>query len=302
MSATRRSFLHGVGAVAAVSLVGDRALRAPPAAGSAPAKRKGRTAAPFELGIASYTFRGFSLDEAIAMTKRLGIKHICLKSVHLPMDAKPEAIARAVAKVKAAGLDLYGGGVIDMRTPEEVNLAFEYAKAAGMRVIIGMPTAEMLPLINEKVQQYDIRVAIHNHGPGDKHFPRPGDAYAKIKDLDRRIGLCIDIGHTVRVGDDLIRATEHCADRLLDIHIKDETAATPAGQPCEIGRGVIDIPGFLRALKKIHYTGYVSFRIRERRPRPAARPGRVGRLRPRRYGGDLSEVLREEWQTHLLSF
>ena len=118
---------------------------------------------------------------------------------------------------------------------------------------------ETLPRINEKVQRYNIRVAIHNHGPGDKHFPRPGDAYEKIKDLDRRIGLCIDIGHTVRVGDDLNRATEHFADRLLDVHIKDESAATPAGHAVEIGRGVIDIPGFLRTLEKVRYKGFVSF-------------------------------------------
>jgi inosose dehydratase len=264
MSNTRRSFLQGVGAVAAVALVGDRAaaqkrVRARTEGTPTQLKPVGRAPAPFELAVASYTFRGFPLDATLAMTKRLGIKHICLKSMHLPMDAKPDAIAAAVAKVKAAGLDLYSGGVIDLTTPEEVNLAFDYAKAAGMRIIIGMPTAEALPLINEKVQQYDICVAIHNHGPGDKHFPRPGDAYEKIKNLDRRIGLCIDIGHTVRIGDDLNRATERCADRILDIHIKDETAATPAGQPCEIGRGVIDIPSFLRTLKRVGYKGYLSF-------------------------------------------
>jgi sugar phosphate isomerase/epimerase len=193
------------------------------------------------------------------MTARLGIKHICLKSMHLPLDAKPEAIARAVAKVKAAGIDLYGGGVIAMGTAAQVNLAFEYAKAAGMRTIVAAPTAEMLPLVNDKVQQYDIRVAIHNHGPGDKHFPRPVDVYEKVQGLDRRIGLCIDIGHTVRIGDDLNRVTEQFADRLYDVHIKDESAASPAGRAIEIGRGVIDIPGFLRTLKKVRYAGFVSF-------------------------------------------
>ena len=113
--------------------------------------------------------------------------------------------------------------------------------------------------MNEKVQKYDIRVAIHNHGPGDKVFPTPDVAYEKIKKLDRRIGLCIDIGHTARNGIDPSRAAEQFADRLLDVHMKDIHEATAAGHGVEIGRGVFDIPKFLRTLDKIGYAGFVSF-------------------------------------------
>ena len=88
----------------------------------------------------------------------------------------------------------------------------------------------MLPHINEKVQEHDIRLAIHNHGPGDKIFPTPDLAYERIKDLDRRVGLCIDIGHTIRIGGDPYRAAEQFADRLFDIHMKDVTAATSERQ------------------------------------------------------------------------
>jgi sugar phosphate isomerase/epimerase len=122
-----------------------------------------------------------------------------------------------------------------------------------------MPQPELLPLINDKVQKYDVCVAIHNHGPGDKVFPTPDVAYEKIKKLDHRIGLCIDIGHTARNRVDPSRAAEQFADRLLDVHMKDINVATAAGHGVEVGRGVLDIPKFLRTLDKIHYAGFVSF-------------------------------------------
>jgi inosose dehydratase len=213
----------------------------------------------FELGLASYTLRKFSLDQALQMTKRVGLKHIALKDVHLAMNSTPQQIEEVVAKVQAAGLDLYGGGVIYMRSEQEVSRAFEYAKAAGMRVIIGVPNPELLPLVDKKVKEYNITVAIHNHGPGDKIYPTPQTVYEKIKDLDKRIGLCNDIGHTIRVGVDPSASIEQFADRLYDVHFKDESAATAQGGPVEVGRGVIDIPQVVRTLIKIDYAGIVSF-------------------------------------------
>ena len=212
-----------------------------------------------ELGLASYTLRKFDLDQTLKMTDRVGLKHIAFKDFHLPMDSTPEQIEQAVAKTKAAGLDLYGGGVIYMNNEQEVNRAFEYAKAAGMRVIIGVPKPELLPLVDKKVREYDIKVAIHNHGPGDEVYPTPATAYEKIKNLDKRIGLCNDIGHTIRAGVDPSASIAQYADRLHDVHFKDVSAATAKGAAVEVGRGVIDIPQVLRTLIKINYSGIVSF-------------------------------------------
>ena len=146
-----------------------------------------------------------------------------------------------------------------MSSEDQVHQAFDYAKAAGMRVIIGVPAPELLPLVNTKVQQYDIQVAIHNHGPGDETYPAPGSAYEQIKHLDQRIGLCNDIGHTIRAGVNPSVSIEKYADRLHDVHIKDVTAANAKGQGVEIGRGVIDMPDVLRTLVKVGYAGIVSF-------------------------------------------
>ena len=225
------------------------------------AKKKccGKMGERFKLGLASYTFREFGLDETLEFAQKLGLKYIALKSLHLVMESTKEEIAEAVAKVEKAGLKLYGGGVIYMNDVDEVNRAFEYARAASMETIIGVPKHELLGLVNEKVRQYNIQVAIHNHGPGDKVYPTPESAYEKIKGLDKRIGLCIDIGHTQRCGIDPSESTERFAERVLDVHIKDVSESTGEGTTVEIGRGVIDIPKFMRTLVKIKYGGIVSF-------------------------------------------
>lgn len=213
---------------------------------------------PLTLGLASYTLREFSLDETIAMTLRVGLKHICLKSMHLPMDSTTAQIETAAEKVRNAGLDLYGAGVIYMKTPESVDQAFAYARDAGMRVIVGVPNHELLPQVEERVKETDILLAIHNHGPGDDLYRSPDDVWEKIKDLDRRIGLCIDIGHVVRIKEDPIEKIEKYADRLYDMHFKDVDLAEEKGSSQEVGRGIIDIPGVMKALQKVRYGGIMA--------------------------------------------
>ena len=259
---TRRRFLEVAGAGIAVLAAGGAAAekkakkakkdkQRPPA----PPARK----LPLELGLASYTLRKFPLDQALQMTRRVGLEFICLKSFHLPLEATADQIAEAAAAVKKAGLVLYGGGVISMGNEAEVNRAFDYAKAAGMKTIVAAPRPEVLPLVNRKVQEYGIQVAIHNHGPGDKTYPTPQSVYEKVRELDPRIGLCIDVGHTARIGADPVADAEKYADRLLDVHVKDVSAAAPQGDTVEIGRGVIDIPRLLKTLLRIQYRGIVAF-------------------------------------------
>ncbi len=254
-NSTRRRFLQLATLGGAASVAGGPALLslADEPQGGAGGEAK------FKLGLASYTLRQFDLDQTLAMTARLGLTHIALKDFHLPMDASPQQIADAVKKVQDAGLELYGGGVIYMRTDEQVRRAFDYAKAAGMQTIISVAPYELLSLVEEMVKQHDIQVAIHNHGPGDKLYPLPESAYEQIRSLDRRIGLCNDIGHTMRAGVDPAVSAEKLADRLLDVHIKDVSAAEAQGSTVEVGRGVIDIPNFLRTLLRIDYAGVVAF-------------------------------------------
>jgi sugar phosphate isomerase/epimerase len=214
----------------------------------------------YKLGMASYSTRKFDLDKTIQMTKRLALNSISIKpSFHLPMDKTCEEQRAIAKKIRDAGLDFYAAGVIDMNTPEAVQKAFEFAKNTGIRIIIGVPEHHLLDLTEQKCKEYDIAVGIHNHGPTDKLYPSPTSAYELIKNRDKRLGLCVDIGHTQRCGIDPADEIEKLADRVIDIHFKDVTMPKAEGTTIEIGHGVIDIPKVLRILNKIGYCHIASF-------------------------------------------
>lgn len=262
----RASVDMGAGSVAGedadrASVMGSEPDRAPVARIQASLRtaRKDRLRPRFGLGLASYTFRAFSLEQAIAMTRRLGLERVALKSFHLPLESRPQEIKAAAAAVRAAGLDLYGCGVVYMTTEAEVEQAFSYASEAAMKVIICSPAVGLLSLVERRVRQTDIRAAVHNHGPEDKFYPTPESAYERLKGLDGRMGLCLDIGHAARAGVDPAEAARRFFDRLFDVHIKDVSSATREGQTVEVGRGVIDIPSFIRELVKLDYAGTLAF-------------------------------------------
>lgn len=211
------------------------------------------------LSLASYTFRNFSLDDTIKMAKQLQLSGIALKSMHMPLESSADDIKKMAEKIRSAGLNLYGAGVIYMKTAAEAEAAFAYASNAGLEMIVGVPNHELLPLSEQLVQKYNIKLAIHNHGPGDKLYSSVNDVHEKIKSLDKRIGFCIDIGHVKRIGQDPVAMLERYKDRLYDMHMKDVDKDTGDGKPLEIGRGIIDIPKVIKTLKKINYKGNVAF-------------------------------------------
>lgn len=217
------------------------------------------TGQSIKLGIASYSFRNFSLRETIDMTKTLGVNYLALKSMHLPLDSDADFLSNARKEIENEGLVLYGCGVVYMKSKDEVSNAFRYAKAAGIETIIGVPAHNLLDLVEEKIKETNIRVAIHNHGPGDDQYPSPQSIYEKIKNRDSRLGICMDIGHTARLGLDPSAEAEKYFDRLLDIHLKDVNKASEQGETVEIGRGIIDIPEFMGTLIKNEYKYIASF-------------------------------------------
>jgi inosose dehydratase len=217
---------------------------------------------PFDglkMGVTTYTLRQFKLDEAIAMTKKAGVKYISLKDMHLPLKSTPAQRAEARKKIEDAGLILLGGGVIYMKNDEqEIRNAFDYAKDTGMPTIVCSPDPEGLDTVEKMAKEYDIRIAIHNHGPGDKKYPSPLDVLKMVGNRDARMGICMDVGHTVRIGQDPVDAINTCAKRLYDFHMKDVTAAKASGGATEVGKGVIDIVGVLKALTKLKYSYHVA--------------------------------------------
>lgn len=234
------------------------------AAGAAKAADK------FSVGMAGYTFYKLSIEKTIEIMKRVGVTDISLKDIHMPMKSNQEQITAVIEKFKEAGLNVYTVGVIYMKSRESVDQAFEYARMAGVKIIVGAPDYELLPYVEEKVKSYDIRLAIHNHGPDNPLYPNAADIWNHIKDLDSRIGICIDIGHTTRDGQDPSADIMRYKTRIFDIHIKDVDKATKEGKTVEIGRGIIDIPKVVATLRKIKYNGSCSLEFEKDMDDPIA--------------------------------
>lgn len=213
---------------------------------------------PLTVGIAGYTFARFDIDQSISMMKRLGVSQLSIKDIHLALNSSDEKISAVVNKFKEAGINPYTVGVVYMKTKEAVDQAFAYAKKVGVNMIVGVPNYELLDHAEAQIKAYDIRLAIHNHGPEDALYPGPKDVFDRIKNRDARMGLCIDIGHAMRAGAPPEKAVREYKDRLFDLHIKDVTLATKDGKAIEIGRGVIDFPAVVRSLRKIRYQGVCS--------------------------------------------
>ena len=213
-----------------------------------------------KLGVASYSLRNFPRQQAIEMTRSLGVRYINFKSVHLDYNAPPNEFASARAQLAAAGLELVGGGMITFETDTDDGLKkyFGYAKAAGMPIIVCTCKASMLPRIEKFARQYDIKIAIHNHGPEDPNFPSPYDVLKAVKGMDPRIGLCIDWGHTVRAGADVVRATADAGARLHDMHAKDLRDFSSADSQCVVGEGKMPVAEIFRQLRSMRYPGYVN--------------------------------------------
>lgn len=252
---TRRSFMQA-GALTAVGLAADGmkgATAQPRAASGKPSRIK--------LGLASYTFRNFTRAQMLAFMKQLEITDLNAKDVkdHLPAD--PQGEDTALADYAKNGIRLHAAGAIYFQKDEdaEIRKPFEYCKRAGISVIVaGDPTPEMLPHIEKFAREYDIRIAIHNHGPEDKVWPSPLDVLKAVKGMDPRMGCCIDVGHCVRAGTDVVEAIHAAGPRLFNMHMKDLTNFTDKDSQVAVGEGKLPIREIFEALIAIRYPGFVD--------------------------------------------
>lgn len=240
----RRSFLTAAAAAPSLTL----AQSTPPAASH-----------PIKLGVASYSLREFSRNLAIKTTRQLGVEYINIKEFHLPYIAKPEDIDRGRRQFENAGLKILGGGTVTFNKEDDndIRAYFEYARRAGMPLMVAAPTHKTLPMLEKFVKEYDIKIAVHNHGPEDKYFPSSRDALAMMKNMDPRMGVCCDIGHESRAGKDILETLEIAGPRLLDMHVKDLKNALGKDSQCDVGDGVLPIVEIFKYLKKVKYTGGV---------------------------------------------
>ena len=213
---------------------------------------------PFHLGMAGWTFNKFDIQKTLETMKQLDVHYLCIKDFHLPLKSTDEEIAAFHKKLAEYGVIGYGVGPIYMKSEAEVDRAFAYAKRVGVKVLVGVPNYELLDYVERTVKQYDIKLAIHLHGPDMPMYPNAEDIWNNVKDRDARMGMCLDIGHNLRYGSDSLSDLKKYHSRVFDIHMKDVTGTTKADKSVELGRGRIDFPLFVRLLRKYNYTGSIS--------------------------------------------
>ncbi|MGA8429541.1 MAG: sugar phosphate isomerase/epimerase [Candidatus Sulfotelmatobacter sp.] len=228
---------------------------------------------PIRLGLASYTFRNFTRAQLIAFMKQLNVFDLNAKDTkdHLPTD--PQQESAALADYAAAGIKLHAAGAIYFTKNEDADIRskFEYCKRAGIGTIVaGDPAPETLPRIEKFAKEYNIRIAIHNHGPEDKLWHSPLDVLQAVRDLDPRIGCCIDVGHTVRARTDVVQAIREAGPRLLNIHMKDLANFQDKESQVAVGDGAMPVRKMFEALIAIKYAGFVDleYEVHEDDPMP----------------------------------
>jgi sugar phosphate isomerase/epimerase len=252
---SRRDFVRSGALVAAAFAVSSDVLAL------AQERLPAEEASPIRLGLASYTFRNFSRTQMIGFMKQLNVFALNAKDVkdHLPMDAQEESAA--LADYAGAGIRLHAAGAIYFAKDEDADIRtkFEYCKRAGIAVIVaGDPAPETLPRIEKFVKEYDIRIAIHNHGPEDKLWRSPLDVLKAVKSMDPRIGCCIDVGHTVRAGTDVVQAIHEAGPRLFNVHMKDLTNFQSKESQVAVGDGIMPVRKMFGALIATRYKGFVD--------------------------------------------
>jgi sugar phosphate isomerase/epimerase len=268
---TRRQFLKTTGtALVAAGVTTAYGSSIVPADKKQKTTGAGKPVDLFSIGMAGYSFLRFDVEKTIEMMKRIGVNKMSLKDFHLPLDSTQDQINTILDKFKAGGINVYTLGVIYMKSEASVDQAFEYAKMAGVKMIVGAPNYELLPYVEKKIKTYDIKLAIHNHGPDNPLYPNATDIWNHIKNLDQRMGICIDIGHTTRDGENPSADIERYISRIYDIHIKDVDKSAAEGTTVEMGRGVINIPEVVAVLRKVKYSGACSLEFEKDMTDPLA--------------------------------
>lgn len=212
----------------------------------------------FKLGMAGWTFVNFDLETTLKTMQRCDVHYLCIKDFHLPVESTAEEIKAFHKKCAEYGVEGYAVGPLYMRSKEDIDKYFDYAKRVGVKLIIGVPNYDLLPYVDRKVKEYDFKYAIHLHGPDQEIYQDADVVWEHTKDLDPRIGICLDIGHDTRNGKDPVADLKKYHTRIFDMHLKDVTGPTKLGYSVEVGRGIIDFPALVKMMRKVKYTGVIS--------------------------------------------
>ena len=226
----------------------------------------------FPLGLQSYTLRDFKVDQALEEIKNLGLHHVEFFNAHFTSKSSDADIEAMKSKTQALGIKIAGHGVNPFTKDHEANRRwFEFAKKAGIRNLSADPTEDSFDSLDKLVEEYQIRIAIHNHGPNAR-YSKVTDVLHAIKGHNPLIGACADLGHYIRSGEDPVRVIHLLEGRLYGVHLKDFAEQKAQAKGVLLGKGHLDVVGVFQALKKVNFPadGCLSIEYEENPKNPLA--------------------------------
>jgi inosose dehydratase len=205
----------------------------------------------FSMSMQSWTFRMFTTAQVLGFVEQLGLAYVEMFEAHWSVAASDAEIEGMRGALDAAGIRCLTHGTNPLSADDAANRAvFEFARRAGIRNLLADPPPESFAGLEQLVAEYDVRVAIHNHGPGAR-YDRIEDVVNAISGRDVRIGTCVDTGHYLRSGEDPVRAIRELGTRVYGVHLKDVAAATAGAPDVVLGDGILDVEGVFAALRDV---------------------------------------------------
>jgi sugar phosphate isomerase/epimerase len=237
---SRRSFLAGTAGAVALS----------PLSPLSPLRRlaSAASASNLNLGLQIYSLRNYKVDEALQHTRDLGFTFVEFYPGMYPIASDAAAIDTMKKKIADLGLTISAHGVNRFTKDAAANRKmFEFAKAAGIRTFGADPDPDSFASLDELVKEFDVRVAIHNHGPTHR-YNKAIDVLHAVEKYDPRIGACADLGHYLRSGERPVEVIRLLKGRLYGIHLKDFAELQDKTKGVILGKGHMDVPAVMAAL------------------------------------------------------
>jgi len=254
----RRSFL-AMAAASCAAVAGSR--RACAAAAPRPT-----------IGIQTYSLRGYPVAEALRHAKELGFTHVEVYPGMFPITDDVAAIAAQRKLADDLGLVLSAHSVNRFTKDAAANRkVFAYAKALGVPILGADPDPDSFVSLDELVKEFDIKIAIHNHGPRHR-YNKVVDVLRAIEGRDVRIGALADLGHFIRSGEQPVDVIRALKGRLYGIHLKDFAEMQDKTKGVILGQGHIDVPAVFAALAQVGFPadGALSIEYEENEKNPLA--------------------------------
>lgn len=209
--------------------------------------------AGFSIGIQSYSLRGYSVADAMKHSAAIGFKHMEFFEAHFSLKSTDEQIAQMQKEMMGYGMRISAHGVNGFSADHEANRkVFQFAKKAGIKNISADPSPDSFESLDKLVAEFDVRVAIHNHGPSHR-YDKVLDVLKAVEKHDPRIGACADLGHYIRSGENPVDVIRLLKGRLYGIHLKDFAEQKANTKGVILGKGHMDVPAVFRALKAVNF-------------------------------------------------